>query len=133
LVGTWKLLSHQLIVEDDEPILFFGQNPKGYIVLTKEGRMIGIMTSDHRTPGLDDAERAALHKTMIAYSGRYRLEGNQFVTTVDVSWNEAWNGTEQRRTYEFKDGQLLITSAPQPSPVVPGKISFGRLTFVRDS
>lgn len=69
---------------------------------------------------------------MIAYSGRYRVEGNQFVTIVDVSWNEAWNGTEQRRTYEFKDGKLFIISAPQPSPVIPGKMSYGKLTFVRE-
>ena len=76
-----------------------GKRPKGYLVLTPEGRMIGILTSDTRKPGLGDAERAELHKSMVAYSGRYRVEGDQFITTVDVSWNEAWNGTEQRRTY----------------------------------
>jgi hypothetical protein len=65
--------------------------------------MIGILTSDSRKPGLEDAARVELHKSMIAYSGRYRVDGNQFVTSVDVSWNEAWNGTEQLRTYEFKD------------------------------
>ena len=74
--------------------------------------MIGILTSDSRKPGLGDAERAQLHKSMLAYSGRYRVEGNQFVTTVDVSWNEAWNGTEQ----------LMLGLDPNP-----GVGSFGTL------
>lgn len=121
LVGNWKLVSHQLIVENDEPIAFYGQNPKGYLVLTPEGRMIGILTSDTRKPGLGDAERAELHKSMIAYSGRYRVEGDQFITTVDVSWNEAWNGTEQRRAYELKDGRLSIISARNQAQSSPGK------------
>ena len=85
LIGTWKLLSHQMIVENGEPISFFGQHPRGYLVLTPEGRMIGILTSDSRKPGLEDAARAELHRSMIAYSGRYRVESDQFVTTVDVS------------------------------------------------
>ena len=132
LIGNWKLVSHQLIVENEEPIEYYGKRPKGYLVLTPEGRMIGILTSDTRKPGLGDAERAELHKSMIAYSGRYRVEGDQFITTVDVSWNEAWNGTQQRRTYELKDGRLSIVSASQPSPVVPGKTSYGKLVFVRE-
>jgi hypothetical protein len=28
---------------------------------------------------------------------RYRVEGDDLITTVDVSWNEEWNATEQRR------------------------------------
>ena len=132
LVGVWKLLSHQMIVEDEPPISFYGQSPKGYLVLTPEGRMIGILTSDTRKPGSGDTERAQLHKSMIAYSGRYRIEQDQFITTVDVSWNEAWNGTEQRRNYELKDGRLSVTAAYQSSAVFPGKASFSRLVFVRE-
>ena len=132
LIGNWKLVSHQLIVENEEPVEYYGKRPKGYLVLTPEGRMIGILTSDTRKPGLGDTERAELHKSMIAYSGRYRIEGDQFITTVDVSWNEAWNGTEQRRTYELNDGRLSIVSASQPSRVVAGKTDYGKLVFVRE-
>ena len=27
---------------------------------------------------------------------KYRVEGHDFIALVDVSWNEEWNGTEQR-------------------------------------
>ena len=37
LIGTWKLVSWQVIV-DNEPLQnVFGSNPKGYLVLTREG------------------------------------------------------------------------------------------------
>lgn len=133
LVGVWKLSSHQMIVDDGEPSHFYGRQPKGYLVLTPEGRMIGILTSDSRRPGTQDDERAELHKSMIAYSGKYRIENDEFITVVDVSWNEAWNGTEQRRSFELAGGKLSITSARQPSPVFPGKTYFSRLVFVRES
>jgi hypothetical protein len=53
---------------------------------------------------------AALHKSMLAYSGKYRVEGNDFVTTVEVSWNEEWNGSEQRRHFRIDGEKLFITS-----------------------
>ena len=31
----------------------------------------------------------------------YRLEGDKWVTKVDVSWNPAWNGTDQVRFYKL--------------------------------
>ena len=54
---------------------------------------------------------------MFAYTGKYRVEGNDFVTIVDVSWNEEWNGTEQRRHYNLEGNKLTIETVPQPSPL----------------
>jgi hypothetical protein len=33
---------------------------------------------------MGDAERAELHKSMLAYTGMYRVEGSDFITTVKV-------------------------------------------------
>jgi lipocalin-like protein len=63
----------------------------------------------------------------------FRIEGADFVTTVDVSWNEAWTGTEQRRRFSFVEDKLFIESAPQPSTLFPGKTVVGRLVWERDS
>jgi hypothetical protein len=93
LIVTWKLVSWQIIAEDGTPHDVFGASPKGYLVLTPDGRSIVVTTAAGRRAGMDDASRAALHKSMLAYSGRYRVEGNDFITTVEVSWNE--NGTER--------------------------------------
>ena len=111
----------------------FGTSPKGYLVLTPEGRSIVVTTAAGRKGGTDEAARAALHKSMIAYSGRYRVEGSDFITTVEVSWNEQWNGTEQRRHYSIEGDKLLIESAPAPSIIFPGKTDFRRIVWVRDS
>ena len=69
---------------------------------------------------------------MIAYSGKYRVEGKDFVTTVDMSWHEAWNGTESRCHWRIEDGKLFIETPPPPAPNFPGKTSVSRLVWERD-
>jgi Lipocalin-like domain len=132
LAGAWKLVSWQVIVEGRPPQDVFGAHPKGFLVLTREGRSIVLTTAENRRPGMNDAERAALHKSMLAYSGRYRIEGNDFITTVEVSWNEEWNGTEQRRHFRIEGDKLFIESAPGPSILYPGKTDFRRIVWERE-
>jgi hypothetical protein len=132
LVGNWKLVSSQVIVEGQPPQDLFGSNPRGYLVLTPEGRSIVLTTADGRKAGMGDAQRAALHKSMLAYTGKYRVEGDDFITVVDLSWNEAWNGTEQRRHFRIEGDKLFIESAPGPSIVFPGKTDFRRIVWERE-
>ena len=132
LVGTWRLVSWQVIAENGQPQDVFGSHPKGFLVLTREGRSIVLTTAENRRAGIGDADRAALHKSMLAYSGRYRIEGNDFITLVDVSWNEEWNGTEQRRHFRIEGDKLFIESAPAPSITSPGKTDFRRIVWQRD-
>jgi hypothetical protein len=132
LIGTWKLVSWQVIVESEPPQNVFGSHPKGFLILTREGRSIALTTAENRREGMGDAERAALHKSMLAYSGKYRVEGNDFITVVDVSWNEEWNGTQQRRHFRIEGGKLFIESAPAPSIVFPGKTDFRRIVWERE-
>lgn len=132
LVGVWKLVSWQVIVDNQPPQDVFGAHPKGYLVLTPDGRAIALTTAEHRKPGMGDRERAELHKSMLAYSGRYRIEGNDFITRVDVSWNEEWNGTAQRRHFRLDGDKLFIETAPAPSIVFPGKTDFRRIVWERE-
>jgi hypothetical protein len=118
--------------DNGPPKNVFGAHPKGFLVTTREGRSIVLTTAEARQPGLGDAERAALHKSMIAYSGRYRVEGHDFITTVEVSWNEEWNGTEQRRHFRIEGNKLFIESAPGPSILFPGKTEFRRIVWGRE-
>ena len=64
LVGTWKLISSESIMENEAPQHTFGPHPKGYLVITQEGRLMIMITADNRQVGMGDAERAAMHKTM---------------------------------------------------------------------
>jgi hypothetical protein len=131
LIGNWKLVSWQVIAgnETQNP---FGLHPKGCLIVTREGRAVAITTADNRKAGSTDAERAALQKSMLAYSGKYRLEGDDFITTVDISWNENWNGTEQRRHYRIEGDTLFIETAPAPSILAPGTTDFRRLVWERE-
>jgi lipocalin-like protein len=131
LVGNWKLVSSQVIVDNKAQDLF-GLNPKGYLTLTPQGRLFAITTAEHREPGNRDIDRAALHRSMLAYTGKYRVEGSDFITVVDASWNEAWNGTEQKRHFQIEGDKLLIESAPAPSILFPGRVDFRRVVWERE-
>jgi len=41
------------------------------------------------TPKATDTEAANLYRTMVAYAGSYRLEGDKVLVHVDVCWNRA--------------------------------------------
>ena len=132
LIGTWKLVSFQVIV-DGQPQDLFGAKPKGSLILSENGRAMVLTTAENRTAGDSDAERAALHKSMLAYTGRYRVEGDEFVTTVDASWNEAWNGTEQRRKFRLEGNKLIIESVPGPSLLFAGTVDPRRIMWERET
>ena len=132
LAGTWRLVSWQVIVDGQAPQDVFGKHPKGFLVLTPEGRSIVLTTAENRRAGMADTDRAALHKSMLAYSGRYRVEGHDFITRVEVSWNEEWNGTEQRRHFRIEGDRLFIESEPAPSILYPGKTDFRRIVWERE-
>jgi hypothetical protein len=80
-----------------------GEHPNGYLSYSIDGRMISIVTSDNRVKphkvNPEDEERIKLHQTMIAYAGTYTLESDKVTHHVDISWNEAWTGTDQVRFY----------------------------------
>ena len=117
IIGVWKLVS--VMYEDQEtktntPIM--GDNPRGYQIATPDGRWLALATPAGRSVPATDEERAQAFRTMIGYSGRYRVEGSTITTKVDVAWNESWVGGEQVRHIRFEGDQLFIESPPMPHP-----------------
>jgi hypothetical protein len=122
IIGTWKLVS--VMYEDQEtkalaPIM--GDNPRGFQIATKDGRWLALATPSGRKTPETDAERAQAFRTMIAYSGRYRVEGSTITTKVEAAWNESWVGGEQVRHIRFEGDKLFIESPPMPHPNMFGK------------
>ena len=37
-----------------------------------------------------DGERSAAFQTLTAYTGRFRIRGDKWITTVDGAWNVEW-------------------------------------------
>mgnify|MGYP000980990560 CR=1 FL=1 len=107
LVGTWKLKSFDMELQaTGERIQPMGKVHTGYLSFTSDGRMAVVITGEGRKPGTSEADRAALFSTLVAYTGTYRVEGDKWITSVDASWNPAWVGTEQPRTYKITGMQL---------------------------
>jgi len=133
LVGLWKLVSFQTEIQaTGERRNVYGQNPAGYWVYTPEGRMIGMIVGEGRKAGETDQDRAALHRTMIGYSGTYTVEGDKSTTKVDMSWNQSWVGTEQVRFFKISGDRVEFVSAWAPSPNIPERpMVRGVLTWER--
>jgi Lipocalin-like domain len=112
VVGTWQLVSIQFEFADtSECVDVYGPHPSGYLILTDGGRLMGIVTAADRAPPRTDADRAALFESMMAYSGMYRIEGeDKFITAVDLAWHPAWSG-EQTRFFALDGDTLSITTA----------------------
>jgi len=120
LLGSWKLVSFELELRNSkERQRPFGANPNGYLILGSDGRMMTLITAKARTPGQTDSEVVALFRTMMSYTGRYRIEGERFITKVDASWNEAWTGSEQARFFKIDGDRLAIISDWAPSATLP--------------
>ena len=123
IVGVWKLVS--VVYEDAQtkertPVL--GEHPKGRQIATTDGQWLALVTADGRKIPQTDEERAQALRTMIAYTGRYRVEGGKVITKVEAAWNEAWVGGEQVRSVRFEGDRLFIESPPMPHPNVGGKV-----------
>jgi hypothetical protein len=123
IVGVWKLVSvvyEDQATKDRTPVL--GEHPRGRQIATAAGQWLAVVTADGRPVPKTDAERARALQTMIAYTGRYRVEGGKVITKVEAAWNEAWVGGEQVRLVRFEGDRLFIESPPMPHPNVNDKI-----------
>jgi hypothetical protein len=133
LIGTWRLISCVMEdVETGERKPIWGEHPNGYLVLTPTSRWIVVQTAEERKLPQTDEDRAAAFRSMLAYSGAYRIEGHKIAITVDVAWDEAWNGTEQVRFYKLEGDKLQIEAAPQPYANFGGKVMRGILIWERE-
>jgi Lipocalin-like domain len=133
IVGTWKLVS--VMYEDQESKALtplFGDNPRGCQIATADGRWLALATPSGRAVPANDEERARAFQKMIAYSGRYRIEGNKITTKVDAAWNEAWVGGEQVRYIRVEGDRLFVESPPMPHPNVDNRVVRVIVTWQRD-
>jgi hypothetical protein len=119
LYGTWRLVSwKRRLLDTGESTEAFGRSPRGLLHYGRDGRVFFIMTKEDRgrpadLARLDDAQRAELYNTMVAYAGTFTYDGKVATCNVEISWNEAWNGSAQVRNVSFEDGRLIWSTNPQ--------------------
>jgi hypothetical protein len=114
LLGTWKLKSHVVTTAAGVRSTPYGENPTGYLSYSADGRMQVIGAANGRIapagPASPDNERVALYDTMFAYAGTYSVETGKVIHHVDISWNEAWTGTDQIRLFEVNGKTLTLST-----------------------
>jgi len=132
LAGSWKLTSWTIQVIDGEATQPFGPNPKGRAVFTPDGFSAFMIARPDRKPATNDADSAALLKSLMVYTGKFAVDGDKLTTNVDLSWNEILTGTAQVRYFKLEGDKLSIRTAEQASAVYPGKKVIGTLTWERE-
>lgn len=124
LVGAWKIVSavvEDLQTREQKPL--YGEHPKGYLILLASGRMMSLLVSEGQKAPQTDEERSLAYRSMVAYTGKYRVDGNKWITKPDVAWNDAWL-VDQERYFRIEGDKLYIETAPQVNP------NFGKLVRV---
>ena len=120
--GVWKLVSYEVEIQatgQKEPLM--GKNPTGYVIFTPEGRVFFVLTGEERKAAKTVQERADLLSSLVAYTGTYRLEGDKWITRVEVAWNPEWVGTEQMRFFKVEGERLQVLTPWRVMPNWPEK------------
>jgi len=135
LIGTWKLVSalrEEIPSGDKTP--FLGDNPTGFLHYMPDGRMLAMITRAGRKRPAGNvataAEAEGLIRSMIAYGSRYECVGDEVLHHCDISWNEKFTGTVQRRKVSFAGEQMTLSPPPSADPL-DGRMSVRRLTWER--
>jgi hypothetical protein len=135
ILGSWKMTSWVTRdVATGERRDALGQNPRGMVMYTPERVVFLITKNDRKRPEYlppSDEEKIALFDTMFAYSGGYTVEADRIVHHVDLSWNEAWSGTNQVRFCKIDGDLLTYTSAPAKNPF-DGREVVHEVTYIRE-
>ena len=116
LVGTYKLVSWENRHESGETSYPLGADAQGYIHYADDGYMfVHVMAakrkvySDGALFGGETSEIVEGANSHISYCGTYRIENNDVVHSVQISSFPNWVSTEQRRHFEFQNGNLSLS------------------------
>jgi hypothetical protein len=115
IVGVWKLTSFtRKDVETGQVTNVFGEQPVGYLTYTKAGRIFAFLVGTDRKPPAStepsDNERAELFKSMVGYTGTYKVDGGKIVVRADASWIQSWTGIDRTQNAEIIGNHLTITA-----------------------
>ena len=133
LVGTWRLVAAEREeIPSGAKTAFLGENPAGFLHYMPDGRMLALITrAGRKAPAgriANATEAEGLIRSMISYGGSYECVGNEVIHHCDISWNESFTGTVQRRTVTFEGERLILSPPPSPDPT-DGAMSVRRLTW----
>lgn len=120
LLGSWTLISHELVRRDGSRIPVYGVNPEGFAVFDTGGHfIISVMRSDrarfaidHPAQGTAEENKMTSRGTM-TYFGKYSVrEADRVIDIhIDASSFPNWNRVDQTRGFTIIGDQLTLTVA----------------------
>jgi hypothetical protein len=118
-IGLWNLTKLIAKGNDDQIIFPYGESPDGQLFYDENGNMMvqimksGIkkFASENPTAG-EPEEIIPAYFGFLAYYGKYKVisESNLVIHQINASSFPNWVGIEQKRLYEFKGNQLILST-----------------------
>ena len=117
LTGTYKLLSWENRHDSGKISYPLGPDAKGMINYSKDGYVfVHIMAVNRKAYSSGDlfggeaSEIVAGASSHISYCGTYKIENHDVIHRVQICSFPNWVSTEQRRHFQFDNGNLLLSA-----------------------
>jgi Lipocalin-like domain len=120
LHGTWKMVSQsQKVLDTGEVRAGRGKAPRGYVTFGPDGRMMSVIVNENRpkpesVAKMTDQQRIELFKTMNAYAGTYKVEGNKLTYNFELTHNEV-PARASVREIKIEGRRLTMVNEPAPA------------------
>lgn len=117
-VGTWTLVSIRYVRADGATIEPFGPNVKGMLVFDGKRFSTQVIAanlpkfaSNNRMYGTAEEYKTISHG-VVAYFGTYTVNDGTHILTLHIERSSFpnWEGTDQRRKFEFVGDELRYTA-----------------------
>lgn len=128
LAGTWTLVAAEVQHPDGSRAPDYGAKPKGLLLIDGQGHYsLQIFKAERpafhagdKAKGTPDEYKAAVMGSSTHY-GTLRIEADRSVLVFHIEGASFpnWEGQEQRRQYELKDGVLSYRVKARPNGDVP--------------
>jgi Lipocalin-like domain len=117
ITGRWDIVSWLQLYQDGRRQAPLGENLEGFIRYVADGDMICMIANADQPMfesggqwNASEAERARAYSSMLAYAGKWRIEGESVIHAVEQSLFPGWKGGDQRRHVRL-DGDMLYIEA----------------------
>lgn len=112
LYGSWLVVGAKGYLLDADGNRTDVEGPQeGVLIFTPGHRMIAFALQPGRKPANNDEERLLLFKSMVTYSGKFRLEPGRYF--LDTDWSSTALNTDETQIRNYKiDGDNLTIEVP---------------------
>lgn len=117
LYGSWRVISAKGVLVDTDGTRTESEHAlEGVLIFTPDHRMIAFVLHPGREPGQSDEAKLKLFGSMVAYTGRFSLQPDRYLVTIDWSSTALNQNQEQVRLFRM-DGDSLRIEVPEHSSI----------------